>query len=209
MASHGARGIPSSEVGRNDFSSRRSFAAHGAACGPGKGLRARPPAEDLAETRRAPGLLPAEDPAGPAPADPLASNIEVRQYRCISILTPTPWRCAPLLQTRLGNAAAEELASAFKALSDPGRLRLLSLIATQPGSEACVCHLLKPLGLSQPTVSHHLRVLFEAGLLGRERRGSWVYYRIVPERMEALRTVLALPHARGELHGRHPARARR
>lgn len=104
--------------------------------------------------------------------------------------------CAPLLQAPLARNGAEALATAFKALADPGRLRLLSLIAAQPGREACVCHLLKPLGLSQPTVSHHLRVLFEAGLLARERRGSWVYYRIVPERMAALRDLLALAPAK-------------
>jgi ArsR family transcriptional regulator len=78
-------------------------------------------------------------------------------------------------------------------MADPGRLRLLSFLAAQPGAEACVCHLVEPLGLSQPTVSHHLRVLTEAGLLARERRGTWIFYRLVPERVEALRTALALP----------------
>ena len=101
--------------------------------------------------------------------------------------------CAPLLRTRLGRDAAEELAAAFKAIADPGRLRLLSFIAGQPGAEACVCHLVEPLGLAQPTVSHHLRVLAEAGLLARERRGTWMFYRLVPERVEALRQALALP----------------
>ena len=89
--------------------------------------------------------------------------------------------CTPVLHARLVRADAEELATAFRAIADPGRLRLLSFLAAQPGQEACVCHLLKPLGLSQPTVSHHLKVLFEAGLLGRERRGSWVYYRLNPD----------------------------
>jgi ArsR family transcriptional regulator len=104
-----------------------------------------------------------------------------------------PRGCAPLLRTRLGRTNAEELASAFKAIADPGRLRLLSFIARQPGTEACVCHLVEPLGLAQPTVSHHLKVLTEAGLLERERRGTWMFYRLVPERVEALRQVLALP----------------
>ncbi len=101
--------------------------------------------------------------------------------------------CAPLLRTRLGRGDAEELATAFKAIADPGRLRLLSFIAGQPGAEACVCHLVAPLGLAQPTVSHHLKVLTEAGLLARERRGTWMFYRLVPERVEALRQALALP----------------
>ena len=71
------------------------------------------------------------------------------------------------------------------------RLRLLSLIQAQPNGEACVCHLMAPLGLSQGTVSHHLRVLREAGLVEREQRGSWAYYRVVPDALAALRTVLA------------------
>ena len=107
-----------------------------------------------------------------------------------------PRCCAPLLRTRLRKDDAEELASAFKAIADPGRLRLLSFIAGQPGAEACVCNLVEPLGLAQPTVSHHLKVLTEAGLLARERRGTWMFYRLVPERMDALRGALALPSAR-------------
>src|SRR2546429_2676784 len=90
--------------------------------------------------------------------------------------------CAPLLRTRLGRDDAEALATAFKAIADPGRLRLLSFIAGQPGGEACVCHLVEPLGLAQPTVSHHLRVLTDAGLLARERRGTWMFYRLAPGR---------------------------
>src|SRR5216117_4621296 len=70
---------------------------------------------------------------------------------------------------------------------------LFRSIAGQPGAEACVCHLVQPLGLAQPTVSHHLKVLTEAGLLARERRGTWMFYRLVPERVEALRRALALP----------------
>ena len=101
--------------------------------------------------------------------------------------------CAPVLRARLGRNDAEALATAFKAIADPGRLRLLSYIAAQSGSEACVCNLVGPLGLAQPTVSHHLRVLTEAGLLARERRGTWMFYRLVPERVEALRQALALP----------------
>jgi ArsR family transcriptional regulator len=101
--------------------------------------------------------------------------------------------CAGILRTRLKDEDAEELATAFKAIADPGRLRLLSFIASQPSAEACVCHLVAPLGLSQPTVSHHLKVLTAAGLLERERRGTWMFYRLVPARVETLRQALALP----------------
>ncbi|RUR77080.1 hypothetical protein PCC6912_40390 [Chlorogloeopsis fritschii PCC 6912] len=85
------------------------------------------------------------------------------------------------------------MAAIFKVLGEPARLQVLSLIAAQPAKEACVCQLTEPLGLSQPTVSHHLKVLYEAGLLQKERRGTWIFYRLVPERIEALRNALALP----------------
>lgn len=104
--------------------------------------------------------------------------------------------CPPLLHARLERADAAELATAFKAIADPARLRLLSFIASQPAAEACVCHLVEPLGLAQPTVSHHLKVLTEAGLLQRERRGTWMFYRLVPERVQTLRQALALPSER-------------
>ena len=95
--------------------------------------------------------------------------------------------CPPVFQTRLAHEAAAELAATFRALADPARLRLLSLIWSQPGAEACVCHLVEPIGLSQPTVSHHLKLLNEAGLLEREKRGAWVYYRVVASRLQATR----------------------
>jgi len=101
--------------------------------------------------------------------------------------------CPGVLRQRLARREAEELAGAFKAIADPGRLLLLSYIADQPDAEACVCNLVQPLGLTQPTVSHHLKVLTDAGLLARERRGTWMYYRLVPERVSALRDALALP----------------
>lgn len=101
--------------------------------------------------------------------------------------------CAPILRKRLGRQDAEGLAAAFKAIADPARLRLLSFIAAQPAAEACVCQLVEPLGLAQPTVSHHLKVLTDAGLLARERRATWMFYRLVPERMEALRDAIAVP----------------
>jgi ArsR family transcriptional regulator len=99
--------------------------------------------------------------------------------------------CPPVLEGGLTKADAEGLASVFRALADPVRLRVLSFIASQPGAEACVCHVIDPVGLSQPTVSHHLKLLHHAGLLEREKRGAWVYYRVVPDRLEAIRAALA------------------
>lgn len=93
----------------------------------------------------------------------------------------------------LTDADALQMAQVFKALADPARLRLLSLIAAQPDGEACNCELIEPLGLSQPTVSHHLKVLHDTGLLTRERRGQWVYYRIVAEQLAAVRSALDPP----------------
>ena len=98
--------------------------------------------------------------------------------------------CPPLLEAPLDQDDADRLARALKTIADPARLRLLSLIQAQPGGEACVCHLTAPLGLSQPTVSHHLKVLLTAGLVERERRGSWAYYRVVPEALGTLRDIL-------------------
>ena len=99
--------------------------------------------------------------------------------------------CPPLLQEPLQPEEAEQLASALKAIAEPARLRLLSLIQAQPGHEACVCHLTQPLGLSQPTVSHHLKVLLQAGLVEREQRGSWAYFRVREEPLATLRALLA------------------
>ena len=100
--------------------------------------------------------------------------------------------CPPLLQgTGLAADEAERLAGALKVLAEPARLRLLSLIQAQPDGEAGVCHLPEPLGLAQPTVSHHLKVLLQAGFVTRDQRGSWAYYRVVPEALAALRGVLA------------------
>jgi ArsR family transcriptional regulator len=99
--------------------------------------------------------------------------------------------CPPLLAEPLSAGDAEQLAAPLKALADPARLRILSLIQAQPDGEACVCHLTEPLDLTQGTVSHHLRVLREAGLVERDQRGSWAFYRVVPESLAALRTLLA------------------
>ena len=101
--------------------------------------------------------------------------------------------CTPISQTALSAGDAQQLAATLKAVADPARIRLLSLIQAQPEGEACVCELTEPLGLGQPTVSHHLRVLEDAGFLSHERRGRWVYYRVVPEALEAVRDIFA-PH---------------
>jgi ArsR family transcriptional regulator, arsenate/arsenite/antimonite-responsive transcriptional repressor len=99
--------------------------------------------------------------------------------------------CPPLLQEPLEPADAERIAATLKAIADPARLRLLSLIQAQPDHEACVCHLTEPLGLSQPTVSHHLKVLLQAGLVEREQRGSWAFFRVREEPLASLRDLLA------------------
>ena len=98
--------------------------------------------------------------------------------------------CAPLLASALSEEQAVELAGAFKALADPVRLRLLSLIAAAPEGTACSCDLEEPVGKSQPTVSHHLSVLAEAGLITKEKLGRWVNCTVVPERLTQLREVL-------------------
>ena len=98
--------------------------------------------------------------------------------------------CAPLLAAPLDDGQANDLATAFKVLADPVRLRLLSLIAASPDGQACSCDLEKPVGKSQPTVSHHLSVLAGAGLITKEKVGRWVYCRVVPDRLAVLRDAL-------------------
>jgi ArsR family transcriptional regulator len=98
--------------------------------------------------------------------------------------------CPPILRSALGPIEAEDLASALRVLADPARLRVLSLVAGSGDGEVCACNLTEPLGLSQPTVSHHLKVLTEAGLLEREQRGRWAYFRLMPERLAILRASL-------------------
>ncbi|HST66206.1 MAG TPA: metalloregulator ArsR/SmtB family transcription factor [Mycobacteriales bacterium] len=98
--------------------------------------------------------------------------------------------CPPIAGAPLSADEAVELAAVLKALADPARLRLLSVIQAAEGGEACQCDLTAPVGLSQPTVSHHLRVLHEAGLVTREKRGSWAYYRAVPARLAAVASAL-------------------
>lgn len=98
--------------------------------------------------------------------------------------------CSPLLTGRLTPEEATQLAAIFRVLSESVRLQMLSLIAAQPNREVCACELVEPLGLSQPTVSHHLKIMYENGLLERERRGTWIYYRLVPEKLAMLRDCL-------------------
>lgn len=113
----------------------------------------------------------------------------------LPLLTAAEDCCSAVQDTPLAIDAAERLAATLKAVAEPTRLRLLSLIAAQPGQEACICDLTAPVALSQPTVSHHMRVLTDAGLLTREQRGKWAYYRLVPT---ALATVAAQLAAAGE-----------
>jgi ArsR family transcriptional regulator len=94
--------------------------------------------------------------------------------------------CATITGDVIDADTAETLARSFKALGDPTRVRLLSLIAATDDGEACICDLITPVGLSQPTVSHHMRQLVEAGLVTREQRGKWAYYRIVDDALDAL-----------------------
>ncbi len=98
--------------------------------------------------------------------------------------------CCSVLVDPVGVREAADLSAAFHALADPARLRVLSLIASQPTGEVCACDLVAPIGKSQPTISHHLKVLYEAGLVTKEKRGSWIWYRAVPGRLEELRAAL-------------------
>lgn len=102
-----------------------------------------------------------------------------------------PDGCEPATTATIEPAQAEQLARVFKALGDPTRVRLLSLIASSDAGEACVCDLTGPVGLAQPTVSHHMKQLVEAGLATREQRGKWAYYRAVPGTLAAAARDLA------------------
>jgi ArsR family transcriptional regulator len=101
--------------------------------------------------------------------------------------------CSPLAAEPLSQAQAEQVAPLLKALGEPVRLRLMSLIASHPGGEACVCDLTGAFRLSQPTISHHLKVLHDAGLLGRDKRGVWVYYRAKTQALASLGTLIGSP----------------
>ncbi len=118
-----------------------------------------------------------------------APHIDSCQYRCVtkSVIEPTPVDpvacCSPLLDEPISRQQADRVSLPLKALADPVRLRLLSLVASHANAEACVCDLHDAFDLSQPTISHHLKVLHGAGLLERTKRGVWVYYRV---RMDVL-----------------------
>jgi len=98
--------------------------------------------------------------------------------------------CAPLTREPVTPDGARELSTLLKALADPVRLRLISMIAAHEGGEACVCDLTEPLGLSQPTVSHHLKTLADAGYLTRSRRGTWAFYALVPGALDSVAALL-------------------
>ena len=98
--------------------------------------------------------------------------------------------CTPVTGSLIDQAAAESLAHVFKALGDPTRVRLLSLIAAAEDGEACACDLIEPVGLAQPTVSHHMKLLVDAGLVSREQRGKWAHYRVIDETLKTIRQAL-------------------
>ncbi|WP_072314549.1 ArsR/SmtB family transcription factor [Agrococcus sp. Marseille-P2731] len=101
--------------------------------------------------------------------------------------------CSPITGEVMSAENAASLARTLKALADPARLRLLSMVAAHEDAEACVCDLTEPLGLSQPTVSHHMKVLVDAGFLTRSKRGTWAYYRLVPDALEQVSSLLTKP----------------
>lgn len=108
-----------------------------------------------------------------------------------AVVTGAP-QCSPLARAPLSETSAATLVPMFKALGDPVRLRLVSLIASHSGGEACVCDISATIDLSQPTISHHLKVLRSAGLLGSQRRGTWVYYRVIPAALQQLSAILQI-----------------
>jgi ArsR family transcriptional regulator len=114
---------------------------------------------------------------------------DLRYSRLVADERPLEICCAPVRTDALDEEQAAVMARGFAALSDPIRLRLLSFVASS-SDEVCACDLVEPSGRSQPTVSHHMKILVDAGLVTREKRGLWVWYRAVPERLDALRAVL-------------------
>jgi ArsR family transcriptional regulator, arsenate/arsenite/antimonite-responsive transcriptional repressor len=113
-----------------------------------------------------------------------------KQLRVLESPTQAVACCTPMSQAPLDAGDATDLAGAFKALGDPIRLQLMSMIASAPGGEVCVCDLTPAFDVSGPTISHHLRVLREAGLIDGDRRGTWVYYRPIRDRLTALSSLL-------------------
>jgi ArsR family transcriptional regulator, arsenate/arsenite/antimonite-responsive transcriptional repressor len=120
--------------------------------------------------------------------------IDPCQYVLVEMIQALAECCGPeLVKAPLSREEAEHLAEEVRVLADPARLQVLSLIAARPDGEACVCHLTEPLGLSQPTVSHHLKVLSDAGLLERDQRGRWAYYRLRSDRLRRLHQAITSP----------------
>jgi ArsR family transcriptional regulator len=113
----------------------------------------------------------------------------------LTVLSPadTAACCSPLTAEPLTTEQAEQIAPLLKALADPVRLRLLSLVASHEGGEACVCQLNDAFELSQPTISHHMKVLHEAGLVDRDKRGVWVYYKVRPQALASLAALIGCP----------------
>jgi len=158
---------------------------------------AAPPSQQQPE----PPQQPEQQPESVSPAAPVISigamPPPIDGYRyidpCIDICqyVSVDQCCAPILETPVRPDEADTLATRFRALGDPARLRLLSLIASC--GEVCACELVESIGVSQPTVSHHLKVLYEAGLVDRERRGKWIHYWVVPGAISALADTLQVP----------------
>jgi ArsR family transcriptional regulator len=117
---------------------------------------------------------------------------ENRGMSTISLLplTDVTACCAPLTRETISADNAESLARTLKAIADPARLRLISMVAAHEDSEACVCDLTEPLGLGQPTVSHHLKILVDAGIFTRDKRGTWAYYKLVPGALDSIGNLL-------------------
>ncbi len=122
-------------------------------------------------------------------------TVNIDYHRCMATaleLTDVSACCSSLVKEPMGAEDAERMAATLKALADPTRLRLLSIVASSADQEACVCDLTEPVGLSQPTVSHHLKVLTEAGFLTRSKRGTWAYYRLQPGALTDVAGLLAV-----------------
>jgi ArsR family transcriptional regulator, arsenate/arsenite/antimonite-responsive transcriptional repressor len=117
--------------------------------------------------------------------------------KSLMVLSPadTAACCSPLSAQPLTAEQAEQVAPLLKALADPVRLRLMSLVASHEGGEACICDLNGAFNLSQPTISHHMKVLHDAGLVDRDKRGVWVYYRARPQALASLGTLIGCPPA--------------
>ena len=125
----------------------------------------------------------------------ISTNVNIGYCGLMSTMTLLPVIeaaacCAPLTRDAMTQPQADDLAKSLKAIADPARLRLISIIAASEGQEACVCDLTEPLDIGQPTVSHHLKVLTDAGFVTRSKRGTWAYYKLVPGALDSLARLL-------------------